>query len=30
MKTHLKNIYRKIDADGRDSAVEQAKALFIL
>jgi ATP/maltotriose-dependent transcriptional regulator MalT len=30
MKTHLKNIYRKIDADGRDSAVERAKALFIL
>ena len=30
MKTHLKNIYRKIDADGRESAVEQAKALFIL
>lgn len=30
MKTHLKNIYRKIDADGRDSAVDKAKALFIL
>ena len=30
MKTHLKNIYRKIDADGRESAVVKAKALFIL
>ena len=30
MKTHLKNIYRKIDVDGRESAVTKAKALFIL
>lgn len=30
MKTHLKNIYRKIEVDGRESAVTKAKALFIL
>lgn len=30
MKTHLKNIYRKLDADGRESAVDRAKSLFIL
>jgi len=30
MKTHLKNIYRKFEVDGRESAVTKAKALFIL
>jgi DNA-binding CsgD family transcriptional regulator len=30
MKTHLKNVYRKIGASGRDEAVEKAKSLYIL
>lgn len=30
MKTHLRNIYRKLDVDGRDSAVVKAKELFII
>lgn len=30
MKTHLKNIYRKIGASGRDEAVSKAKNLYIL
>ena len=30
MKTHLKNLYRKMKVDGRVSAVEKAKAHFIL
>ena len=30
MKTHLKNLYRKMEVDGRKSAVEKAKAHFIL
>lgn len=30
MKTHLKNLYRKMDVDGRVSAVEKARELFIL
>jgi ATP/maltotriose-dependent transcriptional regulator MalT len=30
MKTHLKNLYRKMEVDGRVSAVEKAKAQFIL
>jgi ATP/maltotriose-dependent transcriptional regulator MalT len=30
MKTHLKNLYKKLEADGRNSAVEKAKALFLL
>jgi LuxR family transcriptional regulator, maltose regulon positive regulatory protein len=30
MKTHLKNIYRKFEVDGRESAVTKAKELFIL
>ena len=30
MKTHLKNIYRKIGAAGRDEAVSKAKSLYIL
>ena len=30
MKTHLKNIYRKIGAGGREEAVAKAKALYIL
>jgi DNA-binding CsgD family transcriptional regulator len=30
MKTHLKNLYKKLSADGRTDAVEKAKALFLL
>jgi ATP/maltotriose-dependent transcriptional regulator MalT len=30
MKTHLRNIYRKLQASGRDQAVEKAEALFII
>ena len=30
MKTHLKNVYRKIGASGRDEAVAKAKSLYIL
>ncbi len=30
MKTHLKNVYRKIGASGRDEAVSKAKNLYIL
>ena len=30
MKTHLKNIYRKIGAGGRDEAVAKAKSLYLL
>jgi LuxR family maltose regulon positive regulatory protein len=30
MKTHLRNIYRKLEADGRHNAVEKAKSLFII
>jgi ATP/maltotriose-dependent transcriptional regulator MalT len=30
MKTHLKNIYRKLSVDGRDQAVEKAKSLGII
>jgi ATP/maltotriose-dependent transcriptional regulator MalT len=30
MKTHLRNIYRKLDVDGRESAVEKAKSLFLI
>ena len=30
MKTHLKNIYRKIGAGGRDEAVAKAKNLYLL
>lgn len=30
MKTHLRNIYRKLEADGRHSAVEKARSLFII
>jgi len=30
MKTHLKNIYRKIGANGREEAVAKAKNLYIL
>jgi LuxR family maltose regulon positive regulatory protein len=30
MKTHLKNLYRKMQVDGRKAAVEKAKAHFIL
>ena len=30
MKTHLKNLYRKMEVDGRVSAVEKAKAHFML
>ena len=30
MKTHLKNIYRKIGASGREEAVEKARSLYLL
>jgi DNA-binding CsgD family transcriptional regulator len=30
MKTHLKNLYRKMGVDGRVTAVEKAKSHFIL
>lgn len=30
MKTHLKNLYKKLEADGRNDAVEKAKALFLI
>ena len=30
MKTHLKNLYRKMEVDGRVNAVEKAKAHFLL
>lgn len=30
MKTHLKNLYKKLGADGRHDAVEKARASFIL
>lgn len=30
MKTHLKNLYKKLEANGRNDAVEKAKALFLL
>jgi ATP/maltotriose-dependent transcriptional regulator MalT len=30
MKTHLKNLYRKMEADGRKDAVEKASTLFLL
>lgn len=30
MKTHLKNLYRKMEAEGRKDAVEKAAALFLL
>ena len=30
MKTHLRNVYRKLDVDGRHSAVEKAKKLLII
>ena len=30
MKTHLKNIYRKMDVDGREKAVDRAKELFLI
>lgn len=30
MKTHLRNIYRKLQVDGRKSAVEKAKSNFII
>jgi len=30
MKTHLRNIYRKLEVDGRENAVEKAKALFLI
>jgi LuxR family maltose regulon positive regulatory protein len=30
MKTHLRNIYRKLEVDGRNSAVEKAKQLFVI
>lgn len=30
MKTHLRNIYRKLEVDGRESAVVKAKELFLI
>ena len=30
MKTHLRNLYRKLDVDGRHSAVDQAKKLLLI
>ena len=30
MKTHLRNIYRKLDVDGRETAVIRAKELFLI
>jgi DNA-binding CsgD family transcriptional regulator len=30
MKTHLKNLYKKMGADGRHDAVEKAKASFLI
>ena len=30
MKTHLKNVYRKIGASGREEAVEKARTLYLL
>jgi len=30
MKTHVRNIYRKLEVDGRDKAVEKAKELFLI
>lgn len=30
MKTHLRNVYRKLDVDGRHSAVEKAKKLLLI
>lgn len=30
MKTHLKNLYKKLEANGRNDAVEKAKALFLI
>jgi ATP/maltotriose-dependent transcriptional regulator MalT len=30
MKTHLKNVYRKLGAAGRDQAVEKAKSLGLI
>jgi ATP/maltotriose-dependent transcriptional regulator MalT len=30
VKTHLKNVYRKLGADGRDEAVEKAKSLGLI
>jgi ATP/maltotriose-dependent transcriptional regulator MalT len=30
MKSHLKNLYRKLEVDGRDNAVEVGRTQFIL
>jgi ATP/maltotriose-dependent transcriptional regulator MalT len=30
MKTHLRNLYRKLDVDGRHTAVDQAKKLLLI
>ena len=30
MKTHLRNIYRKLDVDGRERAVQKAKDLYLI
>jgi ATP/maltotriose-dependent transcriptional regulator MalT len=30
MKTHLRNVYRKLGVDGRHTAVEKAKKLLLI
>ena len=30
IKTHLRNVYRKLEVDGRDSAVDRARELFLV
>jgi ATP/maltotriose-dependent transcriptional regulator MalT len=30
MKTHLRNVYRKLDVDGRYTAVEKARKLLLI
>jgi ATP/maltotriose-dependent transcriptional regulator MalT len=30
IKTHLRNVYRKLEVDGRDSAVDKARELFLV
>jgi DNA-binding CsgD family transcriptional regulator len=30
MKTHLKNLYKKLGAEGRHDAVEKAKSTFLI
>jgi ATP/maltotriose-dependent transcriptional regulator MalT len=30
MKTHLRNVYRKLDVDGRHTAVDKARKLLLI